>query len=121
MAVQADATGISVMRNASTAGGPASLRAGSQGCEPSTSLRFLALHLPVHEEPIDGTEARENARRPNRDRLQFAAHERVVLTGFHAQPAKDAAPEPGADERPEGEFPIIHPDDAGGNADKVAN
>src|SRR4051794_31383446 len=73
-----------------------------------TCLLLRRLHLAMHEKPVEDAQHREDARAPERERVEFAAHEGFVLAGLDAEPAEDAAPQAGADKRPEREFPKVH-------------
>ena len=86
----------------------------------SALLRRLP-HVAVDEKIIDGAQHGQRANGPERDLVQLAAHQRLVLTGLDADPAKYGAPDGGADQREEGKLEVVHPHDAGGDADEVAH
>ncbi len=83
-------------------------------------LRLLP-RKPVDEEIIDHAEHGQSADGPEGDLAEFAAHQGLILAGLDADPAEDGAPDGGSDEREEGELQVVHPHDAGGDADQVTH
>jgi len=75
--------------------------------------------VPVDEKIIKSAEKNHRAAEPERDVMQFAVHELRILTGLDADVAKHRAPDRRAEQRENGKFQVIHPRDAGGNADQL--
>lgn len=57
--------------------------------------------MAVDEEVVDHAKDDEGCDEPEGDAMEFAAHERFVLSGFDAEPGEHTAPEARAKQRVE--------------------
>ena len=79
------------------------------------------LHKWADQDEVEEAEHEQRTGQPESYLAEFTIHQLGVITGGDPNPAKDACPEGGTEQGKNGIDPIVQPDDAGWDADEMAD